>query len=221
VAATAIPLIGIGVAVVALALKFLGKGCGAPCTVTAKLHQIVSATEDNIIQVAQAGLISGPEAQTALQGLINTGDQIEEQASQYPKQVAASIKQFTDNIDSSIGALSNLPATPSQAWSLSAARALYVGHGTGSGVNQACGSGTWYCDSITSADSLTDQILQAIVANRTAAPSTGSGIVSSVESEAASAGLLTSSGGLSTIGYLALAGVLGLGAYAAFSGRKS
>lgn len=233
VAAVAIPVIGIAAAVVLLALKFFGHGCGQACTVTAQLHQVVSATEDNIIAVAQAGLISGPEAQAALQGLIQTGDQIEEQASQYPKQVAASIQQFTSNIESSIEGLSDLPAAPSQTWSLSAARALYVGHGTGSGVNQACGAGTWYCASISQADSLTDQILQSIISNRTAAPApaaagatsttgapsaSSSGIVSSVESEAESVGAMTAAGGMTTLGWVLIAAV-GLVAVMAIRGK--
>jgi len=209
IAAVAIPLIGIGVAVVAILLKFLGKGCGAPCTVTAQLHQIVDATIDNIIRVAQAGLITGPEAQTALQGMINTGQQIEDQASQYPQQVANSIKQFDADIQNGIAEMADLPATLSQAWSLSAARALYVGHGTGSGELQACGPGTWYCASISQADTLTDQILQAIISNRSAAAAAPavSGVVSTLESEAASAGLTSPSGGLTEMGYLAIAAV--------------
>jgi hypothetical protein len=204
---TAIPLIGVGVAVVLILLKFLGKGCGAACTVTAQLHQIVDAVGLNIQRVAQAGLISGPEAQTALQSFINTGDQIEEQASQYPKEVASSIKQFTADLVSWAAAAADLPATPSQPWSLSAARALYVGHGTGSGDLAACGPGTWYCASISQADTLTDQILQTIVSNRStaaAAPET-SGVVSSLESEAASVGLTSPTGGLTEMGYLAIA----------------
>jgi len=226
-AATAVPIIGIAAAVILLALKFFGKGCGAACTVTAQLHQIVSATEDNIIAVAHAGLISGPEAQAALQGLIQTGEQIEEQASQYPKQVAASIKQFTDNIKSSIEGLSDLPATPSQPWSLSAARALYVGHGTGSGIDQACGPGTWYCQSITQADSLSDQILQSIISNRssaapattsTGAPASSSGLISSVESEAESVGVMTPAGGMTALGWLVIAG-LGIAGVMAFRGK--
>jgi len=224
IAAVAVPVVGIAAAVVLLALKFFGKGCGAACTVTAQLHQIVSATEDNIIAVAQAGLISGPEAQGALNGLIQTGDQIEEQAAQYPKQVAASIKQFTDNIESSIEGLSDLPTQPSQPWSLSAARALYVGHGTGSGVLQACGKGTWYCASITQADTLTDQILQSIIANRSSSPAAtpgaapSSGIISGVEGEAESAGLMTSTGGFSAVGWLVIAG-LGIAAVMAFRSK--
>jgi hypothetical protein len=207
IAATAIPLIGVGVAVVLILLKFLGKGCGAACTVTAQLHQIVDAVGLNIQRVAQAGLISGPEAQTALQSFINTGDQIEEQASQYPKEVASSIKQFTADLVSWAAAAADLPATPSQPWSLSAAQALYVGHGTGSGDLAACGPGTWYCASISQADTLTDQILQTIVSNRTTAASAPgtSGVVSSLESEAASVGLTSPSGGLTEMGYLAVA----------------
>lgn len=187
-AATAIPLIGIGVAVVALCLKFLGHGCGPACTETAKLHQIVSATEDNIIAACLAGYISGPEAQTALQGLINTGDQIEEQASAYPKQVAASIKQFTADITSSISGLSSQPSAPSKTWDATAVQTHFVG-----------GSG-WYPDSITQANILSMQILNAIITNRSSASASG-GVAS---------GLLASVQGLPTWALVAAAGVGGL-----------
>lgn len=222
-AATAIPLIGIGVAVVGILLKFLGKGCGAACTVTAQLHQIVDATIDNLMRVCNpGGLISGPELQAALQSFTNTADQIEEQASQYPKQVAASIKEFTADIESGMAQAANWPATPSQPWSLSAARALYVGHGTGSGELQACGPGTWYCASISQADTLTDQILTSIVNNRSTASGTSAGgIVSSLESEAESVGLTSPSGTLTNRGYLAIAAAVVGGVLLMRSGRTN
>ena len=185
-AATAIPLVGIAVAVVALCLKFFGHGCGNACTETAKLHQVVSATEDNIIAACLNGYISGPEAQTALQGLINTGDQIEEQASQYPQQVANSIQQFTSNIQSSIPGLSSQPATPSKTWDPNAVQALFVG-----------GAG-WYPDSIAQANNLSMQILQSIITNRSSATTSAGGVTGSI---------MSAVGGLPTWALVAAAGV--------------
>ena len=209
-AMSVIPLVGIGAAIVTLLLKFLGHGCGAACTVTAQLHQIVDAVIDNIIRVANAGLISGPEASMALQSFQNTADQIEEQAAQYPKQVAASIQQFTADIGNGVSEMEALPATPSQAWSLSAAQALYVGHGTGTGELAACGPHTWYCASIAQADSLTNQILQAIVAGRTSTPTQAVAAVGSgIEAEAESAGILSSTGGLTNLGWIVIAAIGG------------
>ena len=241
-AAVAIPVIGIVAAVVALGLKFLGKGCGSACVTTAKIHQTFSLTQISIYNAAAEGYISGAEGAAAIQGLMQTLPQAEAATGIHIPDVQNGIEQFNTSCQGTLGLLEEM-GDATKAWDWTAVRQLYCGHGydtPGNASTPACGTSCGgahglYCDSVSASDSLSDQTFQAILnaratapapapapsATAPSAPSTSpSALISSAETEAQSAGLITSAGGVSTLGWIIIAG-LGVVAIFAFSGGKS
>jgi hypothetical protein len=225
--------------VLTIALQFIGKGCGSACVTTAKIHQTIDFVLDNLWNALVEGYISVPEFQGACNGLIQIGTQEEQATGIHIPDVAQGIQQFTADIENAISESAQYASQAVKPWDQSAVQGMYCGHGvetpsgSGGGCNTVCGGAHGiYCDSVSASDSLSNQIFQEILSQRTTAPAatastsaaapagSSSALVSSVETEAQTAGLMTSTGGVSILGWIVVAG-LGIVAVMALSGRKS
>ena len=147
----AAPVVGAIIAGGALLWHVLGGGCGEACVVDAKIEQTFEAVADNLLQVAKAGMVSGPAAHVGMQHFKLLGMQVE--ARVFGAGNSSGYYNLQMVIDAEQAQTYALPNQPTQTLTLAAARKLYV-RGPG-----------WYPDSITLASNLTDQFLQGHIEN--------------------------------------------------------
>lgn len=143
----AIPIVGAAVAVVLLALHFIGHGCGAPCIEGSKAEQIYEAAADNLYLVYKLGMISAVHAIAGMAYLISAGTH---HLQSFNTDAAnRGITNMTTTIHAEVRDVQVTPAPKAKALDLNAAHAVYV---TGPG---------WYPESLAAAAQLTDEILNS------------------------------------------------------------
>lgn len=114
-----------------------------------QIEQSFEATADNMLSLARNGYITKPQAQSAIQQLINTGNQYYESVPQLGKAGSKGTKNMDAVIGDVLTAVSDLPDTiTSKPYDPSAAQALFIKGGKG-----------WYEPSIQASQNLTNQFL--------------------------------------------------------------
>lgn len=148
----AIPIIGAAVAVVLLALHFIGGGCGQPCIEGSKAEQIYEASADNLYQAYKLGMISAVHAMAGMAYLISAGTHHLQQFN--TPEANRGITNMTNTIHAEVQDVQVTKAPKPQPLNLAVVHRDYV---SGPG---------WYPESITAAAQLSDTLLEEFAAQK-------------------------------------------------------
>jgi hypothetical protein len=185
----AAPFVIAGIVIAALLAKFIGGGCGQACIDASMAEQIYEAAADNAYALFAAGMVPLAAAVAFMQQMIAAGQQHMAQLGD-TKQLRNGSANLTKVINAEIAAAQSLPTPTEVPLDLNAARAKYLSGG---------GRGTWYPQSLSAADQITDQWVQAAIANPPAGAVDASGNV--VGAPGSGSPLALTSSGVSVAGH--------------------
>jgi hypothetical protein len=147
-----IPIVGAAVAVVLLALHFIGHGCGAPCIDGSKAEQIYEAAADNLYQAYKLGMLTAAEAIAGMAYLISAGTH---HLQTFGTDAAnRGIGNMTNTIHAEVRDVQVTAAPKPQPVNLAKLHLDYV-QGPG-----------WYADSLTAAAQLSDTLVKELSAKK-------------------------------------------------------
>lgn len=148
----AAPFVIAGIVVAALLAKFIGGGCGQACIDASMAQQIYQAAADNAYALYAAGMVPLASAVAFMQQMISAGQQHMAQLGN-TKQLKDGSANIVKVINAEIAAAQKLPTPTPVPLDLNSARAKYI---SGSG---------WYPQSTAAAAQITDQWVEAAIAN--------------------------------------------------------
>lgn len=146
--------IGAAVAGIVMLAETLFKGCGQGCIDSAEIEQVYEATGDNIYEAESHGWITSAEAVAAMNAMIQAGQSAYAKYPQLGSHGTAGLRNMTNTLDSEIQSALQIPGGTS---SLPADYAS---------VFIQPGAKGWYSTSLQSAFTLSESIIQQIIAAR-------------------------------------------------------
>jgi hypothetical protein len=152
--------IGIAAGLLAAELMNVFSGCGQACIDASKALQVYEVAANDIINVAQAGLISGAQAQNLVQQVINLGLQNLQSLAQQDSKAQNGVTILSQQASTYLQQAGSF-GNASQPFTLAKAMAVFMNPNT---------SG-WYSDSVSAGNSLATQLLASLSSSSSASSS--------------------------------------------------
>jgi hypothetical protein len=107
-ALSVIPIVGLVAAAVAILAQFIGKGCGQACIASAETEQVFEVAADIVNQAAMMGMITGSEASSVIQVILQSGTAQMQKLAQTDSSANGGLKNMTSVITPMISSVESL-----------------------------------------------------------------------------------------------------------------